>query len=290
VQNEEIQDYNEPLKRELEQFEKDLTVPTPDNPRWNSWIALAFWFFSVLLIVLLPMFFFLPYAIQQKVNPSDSRALTNLLTNDQTAIVLNILPVIPAHLLTLLVGWIIVTRFNKQPFFEGLGNNWGGFKFWHGLLMLVGFFALAAVVGNYFPEQENDLIRVLKSSRTATILIALIATFSAPIVEEVVYRGVLYSAFQKALGRFTAIILVTFLFALVHVPQYLPSYSTIALITLLSLMLTLVRAWTKNLLPCIALHFVFNGIQSLLLVLEPYLPKTAPDVAPTTGFIFFFIK
>lgn len=287
VQNEDI-NYETPNLKE--RIQADFLPPTPDNPRWNSWIALSFWIFSVLLILIMPLVFFIPYALRQKINPADAEALTNFLSHDTTAIILNIVAVIPAHLLTLLVAWLIVTRFNKQSFLEGLGNKWGGFKFWHGLVLLVGFFALAAVVLNYFPEEENDLIRVLNSSRTATILVAVIATFSAPIVEEVTYRGILYSAFQKSFGRIAAIALVTILFALVHVPQYYPSYSTIFLITLLSLMLTMVRATTKNLLPCIALHFVFNGIQSALLVLEPLLPKTAPDVPPTTGLIFYLFK
>jgi membrane protease YdiL (CAAX protease family) len=43
------------------------------------------------------------------------------------------------------------------------------------------------------------------------------------------------------------------------------------MICLLSLALTLIRARTGNLLPCIVLHTVFNGIQSLLLILQPYI-------------------
>ena len=105
----------------------------------------------------------------------------------------------------------------------------------------------------------------------------------APIVEEVIYRGILFSAFQRTLGAVLAIIAVTLLFALVHVPQYYPSISTIALLLLLSLILTLVRAWTGNLLPCIILHTIFNGTQSLLLILEPYIKASAPTVEPAAS-------
>jgi membrane protease YdiL (CAAX protease family) len=126
---------------------------------------------------------------------------------------------------------------------------------------------------SYFGETDNELLRILRSSRTAVILVAILATFTAPIVEEVVYRGVLYSALQRTVGVWMAVFLVTLLFAIVHVPQYLPDYVAISMICLLSLILTLVRVWTKNLLPCIVLHFVFNGIQSVILILEPYLPK-----------------
>jgi membrane protease YdiL (CAAX protease family) len=142
-------------------------------------------------------------------------------------------------------------------------------------------------VASYFPEQENDLTRILKSSRLAVFLVAFLATFTAPIAEEVVYRGILYSAFQRTLGVTFAVVAVTLLFALVHVPQYLPSYSTISLLLLLSLILTVIRSRTGNLWPCIVLHTIFNATQSILLILEPYINTANPVIDPTTG---FFLK
>jgi membrane protease YdiL (CAAX protease family) len=109
-------------------------------------------------------------------------------------------------------------------------------------------------------------------------IVAFVATFTAPFVEEVVYRGVLYSAFQRWLGVPGALIITTFLFALVHVPQYWPSYSTIFLLTLLSLILTTIRVKTGNLLPCIIFHTIFNGLQSISLIAEPMAkPGQTPD-------------
>jgi membrane protease YdiL (CAAX protease family) len=79
-------------------------------------------------------------------------------------------------------------------------------------------------------------------------------------------------------GAVAAVLLV---FALIHVPQYWPSYGVIATILLLSVVLTLIRARTGQLLPCFVIHFVFNTIQAVLIVLNPYLEgvpteKTAP--------------
>jgi membrane protease YdiL (CAAX protease family) len=113
------------------------------------------------------------------------------------------------------------------------------------------------------------------------------ATFTAPIVEEVVYRGLVYSALQRTMGVWPAVVTVTLLFALVHLPQYWPSHSTMFLLLLLSLILTLVRVKTGSLLPCIVLHTIFNGIQSTLLILEPYLPKVNPE---TTDAVTLILK
>jgi len=51
----------------------------------------------------------------------------------------------------------------------------------------------------------------------------------------------------------------------------------------------LLRARTGNLLPCIIFHFIFNGIQSLGLVLAPFLEK--PDTqSDAVSAILRFIK
>ena len=262
-----------------------LVHPTPNDPPWNPPIAIAVWIASVLLIVLIPSLFLLPYVVSQKPLLGPDQSLGEFLQKDTTAIVLQIVAIIPAHLLTLLLAWAIVTRLNRFSFKETLGWNSGGMTWRHYALILVFFFAVAGVVGYYFPEQENDLTRMLQSSRAAVFLVAFMATFTAPIVEEVIYRGILYSAFQRAAGTATAIAAVTLMFALVHVPQYYPSYSTIGLLLLLSLILTLIRARTNNLLPCIVLHTIFNGFQSVLLILEPYLKSTEPPIEQTVSFL-----
>ena len=265
-----------------------VPFPSPDNPPWNIPAAIGMWIASVVLILVFPNLFLLPYLAAKQVRFSDSSKLLEFLMSDPTAIVINVLSIIPAHVLTLAIAWIIVTRFKKFSFRETLGWKGGNLAWWYYPLILIGFFVLGYVIGNYFPEQENDLTRILKSSRTAVYLVAFLATFTAPIVEEVVYRGVLYSALQRTFGVAFAVVLVTFLFALVHVPQYYPSYSTIFLLTLLSLTLTLIRARTRNLLPCIIFHFVFNGIQSLGLILAPFLEKPDSQGETVSALLRFF--
>ncbi|MGH9945152.1 MAG: lysostaphin resistance A-like protein, partial [Pyrinomonadaceae bacterium] len=100
-------------------------------------------------------------------------------------------------------------------------------------------------------------------------------------VEEVVYRGLLFPTLQRSLNTTAAIAAVSVLFALVHVPQYWNNVGVIIAITLLSVTLTLVRARTGRLLPCFVIHLVFNGIQSVLILLgasERFAPQPEPPV------------
>ncbi|MFL6253822.1 MAG: type II CAAX prenyl endopeptidase Rce1 family protein, partial [Pyrinomonadaceae bacterium] len=64
------------------------------------------------------------------------------------------------------------------------------------------------------------------------------------------------------------------------VPQYKPCYGVIGTILLLSFVLTAIRARTRNLLPCVVIHFIFNAVQGVLIVLGPYLEHFFPDTPP----------
>lgn len=264
------------LNKELETSDFN---PTPDNPPWNGWAAFGVWLASVLFIVIFPNLFLLPYVALQDIDLSDQVKLLEFIKSNPTAILLQLAAVLPAHLFTLILAWFVVTRYNRFSFKQTLGWSWGGFKVWH--LIVISFFcyAVGLILINIFGQKENDFQQMLQSSRSAVYLVAFFATFTAPLVEEVVYRGVLYSAFQRRLGKIFAVVLVTVLFAAVHVPQYSknfdPDYGTILTLVIVSLILTLIRVQSKNLLPCIVLHTIFNGVQSILLIFEPYLKNLA---------------
>jgi uncharacterized protein len=280
-------DYNEPLYRQLESLKPEANAPAPNNPPWNSWMAVLVWAASVLFIIFVPSFGVLIYLALAGINLADSAKLAAAIQSDPTALLINIFFVIPAHILTLLLAWLVVTKARKYSFTEMLGWEWGGFRVWHLLLIVIGFFVFAGILGSLISEPENEFVKMLRSSRTIVYAVAFMATFSAPIVEEVIYRGVLYSAFQRTVGVTAAVILVTLLFAAVHVPQYYPSFVSIFVICLLSLVITLVRVKSGNLLPCIVLHFIFNGIQSALLIAEPYLRRFSEQPVPPA---FFFLN
>lgn len=291
MQSEKIEeiDVTAPEWKELYEFERnrELLPPTPNNPPWNSWIAVGILIVSIAAIFIFPLLFLAPYIGIVMANGTGS--IENL-KNDTTAILLNLIAVLPAHIFTLVVAWFVVTKNKKYDFREMVGWSQGNFRWYYYILIVIGFFVVAAIVSQFLPEQENELTKILASSYTATLLVAFLATFTAPMVEEVVYRGVLYSAFQRSIGVPGAVFLVTLLFALVHVPQYWGSPGTILLICLLSLVLTLVRVKTDNLLPCVILHTIFNGLQSLVLVLEPYLPKDLTTTEQKAAAVFHIFK
>lgn len=280
-----------PVKPDISPF--DSAAPTPDNPPWNNWAALGTWVASVVFIILFPNLFLFPYLAKQNLDFSNQAAVLEFARTDTAAILLQIISILPAHVFTLLLAWLVVTNFRKYSFRQTLGWQWNGFKIWHSIVIVVFFFFLAAVLTAIFGETDNDFKQILRNSRAVVYLVAFLATFTAPLVEEVIYRGILYSSLQRKLGVIWAVVLVTFLFALVHVPQYskdyIPDFQTVGLLLLLSLTLTVIRVRTKNLLPCIVLHTIFNGIQSLALIFEPILRDFFSEPLSRPAALFFHL-
>ncbi len=252
----------------------DSANPSPDNPPWGSWAAFGVWVASVALVIICPLIFVLPYIASVGIL-NDREQFQLAVKTDPTAVFLQIIGIIPAHLLTLALAWFVVTRGRTFSFKEMLGWEWNGFRVYHAILISVGFYGLAIIALLIFGDVENEFDIMLKSSRYIVYVVAFFAIVTAPIVEEVVYRGLMYSAFQRTLGKVAGVLLVTFLFALVHGAQYSvggqPDYAVMSVLLLLSLTLTVLRAKSGNLLPCIVLHIVFNSIQSILLIAEPFL-------------------
>jgi len=287
VQNEELKDvdYNLPLIKELEKQTAPEPFPTPDNPPWNSLAAFGVWLASFFFIAIVPLFLVIPYAKIREINLLDSKALGEFLTSDPNAVLLSVIGVFPAHFLTLLLAWMVVTRFKKYSFWQTLGWRSGEFKWWYYPLIFFGIVVVSAGVTYLIPEQDNEMLRVLRSSPAAVYAVAILATFTAPLVEEVVYRGILYSAFQRTFGVAPAVAMVTIIFAAVHFLQYWGSPSTIFLICFLSLILTMVRVYSKNILPCVILHTIINGVQAIVLVLQSFFPDANAVESKAAAFV-----
>ena len=247
----------------------------PDNPPWGLPGALGILILSFALMVVTQIVFLVPYALRRGVKLD---ALPQFALTDAGAIFFQIASIIPAHLLTLGAAWLLVTRVGRHPFLKMLGWEWGGgLTFWRCVWLAVLLYLAGWSILKFSGPTDNALERLIESSRAAALATAFAATFTAPLVEEIVYRGLLYSALQRLIGTAWAVAVVLLLFAAIHVPQYWPSFGVIATIILLSFALTALRARTGRLLPCFIVHLIFNGIQAFFIAFGPYLERLAPE-------------
>jgi membrane protease YdiL (CAAX protease family) len=262
--------------------------PDPNNPVWGVAGALLIWLLSIVLQAIIPVLVIIPFALHRGLNPSAPdfpRLALELAISDRTGILLQVISILPTHLLVLAVLWAFVTRFGKRPFLASFGWSWAGGSRWleravliaGGVVLFLIATVLAKVLGAQKPTQLEQLIN---SSIAARYAIAVLAVFTAPFVEEFIYRGVLYSALQRTIGVNAAVVFVLALFTLIHVPQYWPNIGVISAIGMLSIVLTVVRAYSGRLFPCIIIHMSFNAVQALLLLIEPYLQRLVPTTEP----------
>jgi len=185
-------------------------------------IAFLFWVLSVFLLAVIPVVVALPYLISQwsKFGPPTPEALME----DKQLLFWSVVGIVPAHLLTIAVAWVLITRIRRRPFWKTLGFEWPKHPspavislvcLGLSLVLLAIGWAVTTLLGG--GKTQLDLL--VESSMGARIATALLATFTAPLVEELVYRGVLYSALEQATGKVIGVIVVTMLFAGVHVFQ-----------------------------------------------------------------------
>lgn len=123
------------------------------------------------------------------------------------------------------------------------------------LVILAVFVVGAAVAPFGNPEKEQGLIpERWDSDRIAQFAaFAAVVTVVAPIVEELMFRGVGYELLER-FGRNTAVILVGIAFALTH--GLVAGFPVIATF---GIGLAYLRARTDSIYPCILLHASFNA-------------------------------
>jgi membrane protease YdiL (CAAX protease family) len=141
----------------------------------------------------------------------------------------------------------------------------------YGLAALGALAVLALVAGEaaLFPPdssklQDLELAQLLQGPRAIALLAALVIIIIAPIVEELLFRGIAFAGIAARLGPGWAAALTTIIFTAVHAPEkllYPPGFIDVAAVALLSCWL---RLRYHSIRPGMVMHFLYNG--SMLVV------------------------
>ena len=249
--------------------------PDPDQPPWGALAGVGVWVASVAALIILPsilvvIWYFVDQARGVKIGTTPEEIARWALT--PRLILVQIVGTIFAHLATIAVCWAVATGFGKRPFGEAIGWEWKGLSPLMKASIVVGITVLAILLAGNLPRiipdsKTTPFAEMLKASQAVRYVVAFLAVFTAPAVEEFVYRGLLYSPLKRTIGMAGAITTVTLLFALVHVPQYAGAWGSLTGLMILSLALTAIRARTRSIFPCVAIHTLFNIVGAIGIVL-----------------------
>lgn len=143
----------------------------------------------------------------------------------------------------------------------------------------IGMGFLLAIVVNvanaFFPPTKELGIEKLFTSRDAALLILGLAILAAPLMEELFFRGYIYTLLERLWGQTPAILTSGLLFGTIHIPQLWPGYFQIATLGVVGIVLSLVRARTGNTTAAILMHLGYNATLSAGFLLSPEFQKLA---------------
>lgn len=117
--------------------------------------------------------------------------------------------------------------------------------------------ALSALIERYYPLSEVE--RAIQSEQLRhdnlgqVIGLVVVVGIVGPVVEELLYRGIVFKLLQRARGTWVASVFVTIAFALAHLQPraFVP-------LLLVSAVLTFLRARTETIWASVAGHVAFN--------------------------------
>jgi membrane protease YdiL (CAAX protease family) len=124
-----------------------------------------------------------------------------------------------------------------------------------------GFFALT----EYGVLPPDDLPQpIFDALLTAPLLLqigwVLMFVLLFPVVEEILFRGFLFTGLAQSWGPTLAAIVTTVLFVAVHMPKVLEYWPALFAVTLIGTFTVFIRIRTGSLAPGIALHSTYNGV------------------------------
>jgi membrane protease YdiL (CAAX protease family) len=161
-------------------------------------------------------------------------------------------------LVSIALIYAVITRLRKRPFRATIGLTGQG-RVW---LAAFGAVLLGGVMDALTLALHKPLIpSVLASmyigvaSAAAMFVFAVIVT---PLVEELLFRGVLYPVVARSFGTLASIMFVSVVFALLHVVTYGLDTYVIAQTLVAGLYLTWLRARTGSLRASVAAHAALN--------------------------------
>jgi membrane protease YdiL (CAAX protease family) len=131
-------------------------------------------------------------------------------------------------------------------------------------LFAVAIIALVIVMYHLVPPdiaklQNLPMAKLFSVTGPALLLPILIATFLAPVLEEIIFRGIAFAGLAARFGTVWAAIISVVAFIAVHAPQkiyYLPGFFDVGLVALAAVVL---RLKYRSIRPGILLHVLYNG-------------------------------
>jgi uncharacterized protein len=125
----------------------------------------------------------------------------------------------------------------------------------------VGFYVITGIWASLLNlDEQSDLPDELgaDTSTAALVAVLVLVCIMAPVAEEFLFRGLLFTSLRASAGLWPAAIITGAVFGAIHVGSSPVGF--LVPLAVLGLGLCLIYAWTRSLYPCVALHAINNAI------------------------------
>jgi membrane protease YdiL (CAAX protease family) len=134
------------------------------------------------------------------------------------------------------------------------------------------FLALTVLaVSSFLPAPSQSPLERLLATRSSLVVFVVFGIAVAPLVEEIIFRGFLFTALEDVYGVQAAVPVTTLLFAGLHVSQLRGNWPAVGVILFVGYVFTIVRRRTGSVVPSVIMHTAYNsmifGIQALAMAL-----------------------
>ncbi|MEX0776818.1 MAG: CPBP family intramembrane glutamic endopeptidase [Phycisphaeraceae bacterium] len=130
---------------------------------------------------------------------------------------------------------------------------------------------ISLIVGQPVPQVAHEMLKVMLAaeSRGTVALLCVSAIVVAPLLEEVIFRGLVQTSLLSVMGRWPVVGVSAVFFAVMHLPA-VGVWQAMPPLLVLGLILGWLYEKTGSLWPGIALHAAFNAANvAMLLLLVP---------------------
>src|SRR5215469_11387890 len=265
-------------EEEPERLGLALLPSTPPVPRPVEWKGLDVALFLAFSVVWLLLSQFLSLAGYAVLRPLMGWHTPPMALTENPIFVVTAQLVFYAPVLTYII--LVVALQYHQPL--GVGIRWRWPAFGQGVRLLLAGVLLAMVVlaaSTLLPDRKDFPMEKLFTSPLAVYAVGGLAVLVAPFMEELVFRGVLFSFFERLGGSGIAVPATAVLFAALHYPEYAGAWTHVLMILVVGLVLSVARASTGSLVPSFLLHTAYNGTFIGLLFLGTHGLKNLHGVA-----------
>lgn len=140
-----------------------------------------------------------------------------------------------------------------------------------GVALAPGLYAVIITVLNFLPTEWLAAYNEASSHLDSTGPLAFLSTvIAAPIVEEVIFRGLIQSRLNRAMPGWLAVVISALVFGLCHGQAIWVAYASV-----IGLLFGWITLRAKSILPSMAVHVVFNAIGHF----SVYFDEGSPDWA-----------